>query len=185
MALTSNQESVGTCSVIGLGKLGTSLAVSLASRGFTVTGVDINPQTVAWFNGGRTALTELQLGQLLVAHRARLRATLQVDEAVTSSAVSFVIVPTPSEQDGSFSLRYVLAAMQAIGRSIAAEQTYHLVVLTSTVLPGATLQEILPKLQEASGKVCARDVGLCYSPLFISLGPTVRDILQPDFVRIG
>jgi UDPglucose 6-dehydrogenase len=59
------------------------------------------------------------------------------------------------------------------------------VVLTSTVLPGATRYGLLPILEQRSGKKCGPDFGLCYSPEFIALGSVIRDFLNPDFTLVG
>jgi UDPglucose 6-dehydrogenase len=53
------------------------------------------------------------------------------------------------------------------------------------VLPGTTGGPVKSKLEEASGKKCGQDFGLCYSPEFIALGSVIRDFLNPDFVLIG
>jgi len=172
-------------SLIGLGKLGTGMAACLASRGFEVVGVEIDPAVVDRFNHGQTALKEPGLGALLFAHRTRVRATLDVEEAIRATQVTFVIVPTPSDADGGFSLQYVLQAMQHIGRALAEKSSYHLVALTSTVLPGSMVQAVQPALEGSSGKGCGLSFGLCYSPLFISLGSVIRDLLHPDLVLIG
>src|SRR5439155_850689 len=87
--------------------------------------------------------------------------------------------------DGAFSLKYVLAAAKAVGQVLKHKTAYHLVVLTSTVMPGATGGQLLPALEEASGKRCGTDFGLCYSPEFIALGSVIRDFLNPDFCLIG
>ena len=94
-------------------------------------------------------------------------------------------MPTPSEADGSFSLRYVLAAGESIGQALRKKNGYHLVVLSSTVMPGSTGGELLPVLERASGKRCGDDFGLCYNPEFIALGSVIRDMLNPDMVLIG
>ena len=171
--------------VIGLGKLGTCLAAFLASKGLDVIGVDVERETVARLNRGQTALKEPGLGELITAHRDRLRATHDYGQAVANSEVTFIIVPTPSEPDGGFSLRFVAQAAREIGRSLATKAGYHLVVLTSTVVPGSTVGRIRPILEEASGKACGEDFGLCYNPAFISLGSVLRDLVRPDFVLIG
>jgi len=62
---------------------------------------------------------------------------------------------------------------------------FHMVVVTSTVLPGTTENVIKPILEEASGAKCGIDFGLCYNPEFIALGSVIRDFLNPDFVLIG
>ena len=89
-----------------------------------------------------------------------------------------MIVPTPSEPEGGFSLKYVLGAAQAIGKALRTKDGFHLVVLTSTVMPGATGGDLLPALEGASGKRGGKDFGLCYSPEFISLGSVIRDLLN-------
>jgi Predicted UDP-glucose 6-dehydrogenase len=53
------------------------------------------------------------------------------------------------------------------------------------VLPGATRNGLLPVLEQASGKKCGPDFGLCYSPEFIALGTVIRDFLNPDLYLIG
>jgi UDPglucose 6-dehydrogenase len=172
-------------SVVGLGKLGASMAAAIASRGFNVIGLDVNPQAVEAVNAGRAPVQETALAETIAANRERLRATLDVDEAIRNSDVTFVIVPTPSDTRGAFSLRYAAASFGAIGRALAHKRTYHLVVLTSTVLPGATRYGLLPMLERESGKTCGSDFGLCYSPEFVALGSVIRDFLYPDFNLIG
>jgi UDPglucose 6-dehydrogenase len=99
--------------------------------------------------------------------------------------VSFVIVPTPNSKKGAFSLQYAGRAFKEIGSAIAEKKTYHLVVLTSTLLPGSTRYGLLPLLEKDSGKKCGQDFGLCYSPEFIALGSIINDFLNPDFTLIG
>jgi UDPglucose 6-dehydrogenase len=72
-----------------------------------------------------------------------------------------------------------------VGRGIREKKEWHLVVLTSTVLPGATRHALVPALEEASGKRCGKDFGVCYSPAFIALGTVIRDFLNPDLVIVG
>lgn len=172
-------------SVVGLGKLGAPLCAVLASKGHDVVGVDLNPALVDAMNAGRAPVNEPGLADLIAANASRLRATSDVKDAVAATDATFVIVPTPSEEDGTFSLKYVLAAMQSIGQAIAAKSSYHLVTLTSTVMPGATDLHVLPALESASGKRCGAEFGVCYSPEFIALGSVIRDMLHPDMILIG
>jgi UDPglucose 6-dehydrogenase len=171
--------------VIGLGKLGGSMAGCLASRGFNVIGVDLSPKTVDALNAGRAPVQETGLDELIRENRERIRGTVSHEDAVLNSELSFVIVPTPSDERGAFSLQYVAYAFEAIGKALAKHDGYHTVVLTSTVLPGATRFGLLPILEQFSGKKCGKDFGLCYSPEFIALGTVIRDFLNPDFFLIG
>jgi UDPglucose 6-dehydrogenase len=172
-------------SVIGLGKLGASMAAAIASRGHDVIGVDIVNQSVDKLNAGIAPIQETGLQDLISANRERLRATTSHEEAIANSEITFVIVPTPSDERGAFTLQYAQWAFREIGKALARKDTYHLVVLTSTVLPGSTRYGLLPVLEQESGKRCGRDFGLCYSPEFIALGSVIRDFLNPDFALVG
>lgn len=172
-------------SVIGLGKLGAPLAAVLASRGFTVVGHDVSKTLVDAMNAGRMPIVEPQLNELIAAHKQRLSATLDAGEVVRQTDASFVIVPTPSDSSGFFSNRFVLQAMESLGRALRAKKGYHMVVITSTVMPGSTGGEIAAALEAASGRKVGVDLGLCYNPEFIALGSVVRDMLYPDSILIG
>lgn len=172
-------------SIIGLGKLGSPMAAVFASKGHNVIGVDVNPDFVKAIQEGRPPVREPQLAELIAANRPRLRATQDYREAVHGSEITFMIVPTPSEADGGFSLKYTLSAVESIGAALRDKAGYHLVVLTSTVMPGATQSQILPALERASGRRVGPDLGLCYNPEFIALGSVVRDMLNPDFILVG
>jgi len=172
-------------SVVGLGKLGACIAACFAHKGFTVVGLDVNPRTVELVNRNEPPVLEPGLAELMHQAQGRLRATADYREAVQATDVTFIMVPTPSEANGRFSLKYAKEAAQALGEALADKAEYHLVVLTSTVLPGSTEFGILPILEAASGKRCRQDFGLCYSPQFIALGSVIRDFLYPDLVLVG
>ena len=174
-----------TISIIGLGKLGASMAAAFASRGFKVIGVDVDHRAVDALNDGRAPVQETGLEEMIRQNRQRLSATVKHEEAIAQSDLSFVVVPTPSDYRGAFSLQYAGFAFKAIGRALARKNSYHLVVLTSTVLPGSTRYGMLPILESQSGKKCGADFGLCYNPEFIALGTVLRDFLNPDFFLIG
>lgn len=172
-------------SVIGLGKLGAPMAAVLAEKGHSVIGADLSPGYVNALNQGHAPVKEPGLDEMIGKNRERLSATTDCTEAVAATDVTFIIVPTPSEADGAFSLRYVLAAGESIGQALRAKNRYHLVVLSSTVMPGSTAGSLLPLLERVSGKRCGEDFGLCYNPEFIALGSVIHDMLHPDLVLIG
>ncbi len=172
-------------SVIGLGKLGAPLAALLACKGFEVTGVDIDERIVAAVNDGRAPVEEPRLQEMMDGAEGRLSATTDTLRAVSESEVTFILVPTPGLAGDGFSLDRVLEVAEAIGDALTRKDDYHLVVLSSTVMPGATENMLLPKLEARSGKVCGRDFGLCYNPEFVALGRVINGLLQPDFVLIG
>src|SRR5947208_16870604 len=106
-------------SVMGLGKLGASMAAAIASRGFKVIGVDLSQRAVDAVNTGHSPVQETNLEELIAANKERLRATLSHADAVLESDLTFVIVPTPSDERGAFSLQYAAWAFREIGRALA------------------------------------------------------------------
>jgi len=172
-------------SVIGLGKLGAPMVAAMAARGLRAIGVDSDAAKVEAIGRGRPPVFEPRLAETLILAQGRLTATQSVEDAVRDSDITFIVVATPADADGSFSLRYVLPVCEAIGRVLASKRKFHLVALTSTVMPGSTGGEVRQALEKASGKRAGTDFGLCYSPEFIALGTVIRDFLNPDLLLIG
>jgi len=171
--------------VIGLGKLGAPLAACLAAKGLTVIGVDQDLRKVEAINLGQAPVHEPGLAEMLAQNHGRLTAVQEIESAICQTQISFIVVSTPSQPDGGFSLRYVEPVCQAIGRALAKKDEYHVVCLTSTVMPGTTGGPVRETLEKSSGKRAGHDFGLCYSPEFIALGSVIRDFLNPDMLLIG
>lgn len=176
---------LSSISVIGLGKLGAPMAACFAARGFTVHAVDLNPQKVDAIRRGVPPVHEPGLAELLAESGGRISASKDIEAAVNASDATFVVVATPSELDGGFSLRYAIPSCESIGRALRTKTKYHVVVVTSTVMPGSMNGAIKTALERASGKRCGVDFGLCYNPEFIALGTVIRDFYNPDFLLIG
>jgi UDPglucose 6-dehydrogenase len=176
---------LSSVSVIGLGKLGAPMTACFAARGFAVHAVDLNPQKVDAISRGVPPVHEPGLAELLAESGGRISAARDIEAAVRASDATFVVVATPSEPDGGFSLRYAIPTCESIGRALRTKSAYHVVVVTSTVMPGSTGGQIKSALERASGKRCGIDFGLCYNPEFIALGTVIRDFYYPDFLLIG
>lgn len=178
-------KNINSISVIGLGKLGLCSAVCFASKGYKVIGVDIDSQRVDLINKGQNPISETDLTKTLKRCKDNLKATTDYKEAISNSQVTFIVVATPSEADGSFSNQQLEESLKAIGLALKDKNDYHLVVITSTVMPG--ISEHVGKfiLEETSGKKCGKDFGIAYNPEFIALGSVIHDFLNPDFILIG
>ncbi len=174
-----------TLSIIGLGKLGSPMVAAYASKGYKVIGVDINPEFVRLINEGKPPVFEPKLAEYLKNNKERISATNSYEEAILNSDITFIIVPTPSEEQSGFSTDYVIEAGKKIGEVLRKKTKFHLIILTSTVTPGSTEKDLLPVLEEKSGKKCGLDFGLCYNPEFIALGNVINNLLNPDFILVG
>lgn len=176
---------INRVSVVGLGKLGFSMAVAFAKRGFRVSGMDVNEHVLRRIRSGVSPVDETDTRKLLIRHRSRIRVCATVAEAMADSDIIFVIVATPSRRDGAFSDTQLIEAMEAIGPALRARQDYPVIAVTCTVMPGTIERAVKPLLERLSGRTCGRDFGLAYNPEFIALGSVVRDVLNPDFVLVG
>ena len=76
-------------SIIGLGKLGASMAACLASRGFNVIGVDLSQKAVDALNAGHAPVQETGLTELISKNKERIRATLSHDDAILQQRLKF------------------------------------------------------------------------------------------------
>ena len=173
-----------TISIFGLGKLGCTMLACFAEKQWKVIGVDINDKFVRDVNNGKSPIFEPGVDNLLKANKKRISATQDSKYAINNSSISFVIVPTPSLSDGSFSMKYVKSVIRELGKALRQKEEYHLVVITSTVLPGDS-EELVILLETSSNKKCNKHFSVCYNPDFIALGNVVSDFLNPDMVLIG
>lgn len=172
-------------SVIGLGKLGTPFAVTLASRNFSVIGVDVNRELVDSLNKGDIEIFEPYTKNLWSKNRLRIKGTTDYDEAILKTDITFIIVPTPSTKSDSFSNRYIKEVLKKIGVKLKNKNSFHTIALVSTVVPTSSKRLFIPILEKNSGKKCGVGFGFCYNPAFIALGNIVKNLLEPDFVLIG
>jgi UDPglucose 6-dehydrogenase len=176
---------IQSISVFGLGKLGAVVAGCHAAKGFRVIGVDVNSVAVESCQRGVPPVEEPGIEKLYAEARELLTATTDGAEAVSRTDASLIVVPTPSEEDGAYSLQYALGVCDLIGVALRGKSDYHLVVLKSTVLPGSCDEHVVPRLEARSGKRCGIDFGLCYNPEFIALGSVIHNIFNPDSILIG
>ena len=178
--------------VIGLGKLGLPLAVSLALKGQDVLGVDRRKDLVdAISSGSRIGFVGIAgiegetYKQLLGVVDSGNFSAANFDYAVQNSEYIFIIVNTPSGPDGSFSLEQVLPVCRdislAITNSFVPKPT---VIISSTVNPGDINRPITEAL-EFAGITRGKDFYLAHWPEFVALGNTLNDFLAPDYIVIG
>jgi GDP-mannose 6-dehydrogenase len=174
-------------SVFGLGYVGTVTAACLAHKGHSVIGVDLSATKVAAMEAGCSPIVEPRVSDLIAdAHKAgRLRAVSDSEEAVVNSDISFLCVGTPSLRNGRLDLGHIQPACEDIGRVLKTKNSFHLVVVRSTVLPGTAETIVVPALEKTSGKKLGNNFGVCVNPEFMREGTAVSDFLEPSVTVIG
>ncbi|WP_256545231.1 UDP-glucose 6-dehydrogenase AglM [Halobellus inordinatus] len=172
-------------SIVGSGYVGTTIAACFAEVGHDVVNVDIDEEIVASLNDGDAPIHEPGLDDLVAAHAGDgLRATTDY-AAVRDTDVTFLALPTPSEEDGHIDLSIMEAGARSLGAALAEKDDHHVVVTKSTVVPTTTEEVIAPILAEESGKTLGDDLDIGMNPEFLREGSAVEDFLSPDKVVLG
>lgn len=174
-------------SVFGLGYVGAVSAGCLARDGHEVVGVDPMPTKVELINQGKTPIIENEIGEIIESsvRQGRLSATEKAQMAVDSSELSFICVGTPSQLNGSLDLKYIRRACEEIGAALRNKDSFHVVVVRSTMLPGSMRSVVIPTLEEFSRKKAGEAFGVCINPEFLREGTSVFDFYNPPKTVIG
>jgi UDP-N-acetyl-D-mannosaminuronic acid dehydrogenase len=164
--------------VIGLGYVGLPTAAVLASRGYDVHGVDVNPRAVETINSGKAHIVEPDLDLLVRA--AVQTGKLKAHPTPAPADVFVVCVPTPFKGDHEPDLSYVESATRLVCPHL---QPGNLVVLESTSPPGTT---------ELMARIVARETGLdtsqvrfAHAPERVLPGKVLREIVENDRIIGG
>ncbi len=156
------QEKTTRIAVVGLGHVGLLLAERFVAAGFDTVGIDTDATRVDEVNGHSGG-----------AYSARGELVASKDyDVINSREVVCVCVPTGIDQHLQPDLSHIKAATQQIAARLHAGQ---LIVVESTVFPGATEEFILPILSK-SGLSAGRDYYLGYSPNRIDPGNERHDL---------
>ncbi len=149
-----------TVTVVGLGYVGLPLAVEKAKAGFTVVGIDRNPERVSKVNRGENYIGDVVPADLQdVVRQGRLRAVEEFD-VLREADVLTICVPTPLDKNKQPDTSYI---EYVVDQSLPYVHADQLVVLESTTYPGTTQEVIQPRI-ESKGLTVGKDVFLAFSP---------------------
>jgi UDPglucose 6-dehydrogenase len=170
---------------IGLGKLGLPVAMAISSKGYDVSGYDINPNVENYINDKQIPYQEVRMDELFRDFTVKFS---DFKSVVKNSDIVFVPVQTPHDQlyEGitripetrvDFNYDALVSALTNISKVVDESDEDKIVVIISTVLPGTIEKYIKPILSDR--------IKLCYNPFFIAMGTTINDFLDPEFVLLG
>lgn len=174
-------------SVFGIGYVGVVSAACLAQDGHDVIAVDVDTGKIKAINAGQSPIVEEGIDELVqkVVADGKLTATNDFEQAVLDTDVSFICVGTPSAPDGSVGLSYVTSVCENIGKALAKKDSYHSVVVRSTIVPGSTEDACIPVLEQTSGKTAGKEFGVGYFPEFLRESTAIADNYAPGLIVFG
>lgn len=132
-------------SIIGSGVIGTIIGTGLETLGHEVIFYDIDSNRVE---------------ELKKNHNA----TINLEYAIKNTSISFICVPTP--YTNGFDSSYIISATEEIAKILKDKNSYHLIIIKSTVVPTTTEDIIIPILKKYNN--IGKDVGICMNPEFLT-----------------
>lgn len=172
--------------IIGLGFVGLSFASVLASKKYSVTGVDSDSAKVSKILTGKAPFYEPGLDDTLkTALKNGLKITTEINPIVTECKLIFIAVGTPQREDGSIDLTMIKTVVREIGKNLAKTKNIPTIIVKSTVVPETTIKVILPILEKESRKKVGKGFGLITNPEFLSESNAINDTINPHVVIIG
>lgn len=174
-------------SLVGLGKLGLCTASCMAASGYDVLGFDINASLISQIKNKVNPYDEKDLESEMEKAGERLNPYhLQYQKAIDETDITFIIVPTPSLESGSFSTKILESVLDELSHYLSINnKEYHLIIIVSTVSPETIHTRLIPLVESKSGRKFNTGFGMCYNPEFIALGSVIKDFYNPDMVLIG
>lgn len=165
--------------VIGIGYVGLVVAAGFAENGNEVFCIDIDEAKIRGLEQGVIPIFEPGLEELVrFNHKeGRLRFGTNAAEAVQSSEVIFLALPTPPNNDGSADVSAVLAVAAQIGKYI----TSFKIVVTKSTVPVGTADAV----REQLARDAKAEFAVVSNPEFLKEGAAVDDFMNPDRVVIG
>jgi UDPglucose 6-dehydrogenase len=173
-----------TVTIYGAGYVGLVTGACLAELGHFVLLIDVNAQKIAELSQGVCPIYEPGLQDLLTRHIKTGRLTFDTDliHGVQHGLFQFIAVGTPSSEDGSADLTYVLEVVKGIAENLAA---YRLIVTKSTVPVGTSekINQTIADILKQRGVHIPFD--MVANPEFLKQGGAIEDFMSPDRIVIG
>ncbi len=149
-----------TAGVIGLGYVGLPLIKAMLNKKLTVYGYDISGTRVEKLKNGVSYLRGTDVSGLKTAFEQGAFSPASEPEILAKADVILICVPTPLVKHQTPDMSYVEKAAETIAKILRPGQ---IIILESTVYPGATNEIMLPVL-EKTGLKHNIDFFVAYSP---------------------
>ena len=165
--------------VVGSGYVGLVAGACLAENGNEVVCVDKDPAKIRALQRGKIPIYEPGLEELVRRNRneKRLVFTTALDRGVRTSQIIFIAVGTPTGEDGSADLQYVLEVARDAARAM---NGYKVIVNKSTVPVGTAA-----KVREVIRRETTHPFSVVSTPEFLKQGAAIDDFMKPDRVVVG
>src|ERR1700733_15338256 len=155
--------------IIGSGYVGLVTGACLADIGHDVFCLDVDQRKIDLLNNGGVPIHEPGLQELIARNRkaGRLTCSTDIQAAVAHGDIQFIAVGTPSDEDGSADLQYVLAAARNIGPHMTG---FKVIVDKSTVPVGTAVRVRNAIAEELAARGIKLEFSVASNPEFLKEG---------------
>ena len=170
--------------IVGTGYVGLVSGTCFAEMGVDVTCIDVNRQKIEQLEKGVIPIYEPGLEELVHknVNAGRLHFGTDLAAVLDRVEVVFSAVGTPSDEDGSADLKYVLEVARTVGQNMKD----YLVVVTKSTVPVGTAKKVRHAIQEELDKRGLQlEFDVASNPEFLKEGAAVDDFMRPDRVVVG
>ncbi|CAG0952453.1 UDPglucose 6-dehydrogenase [Geobacteraceae bacterium] len=170
--------------VIGTGYVGLVSGACLADVGNNVICLDVDSSKINALRSGVIPIHEPGLSEIVARNveSGRLRFTTDAEEATRHGAVQFIAVGTPSGEDGSADLQYVLEAARGIGRHMDGSR----IVVNKSTVPVGTADRVREEIETVLRARCENiPFHVVSNPEFLKEGAAIEDFMRPDRIIVG
>lgn len=170
--------------VVGSGYVGLVSSACFAEMGISVVCVDIDEKKIENLRAGVVPIYEPGLEEMVARNvrEERLSFSTSLSEVLSEVEVVFSAVGTPSDEDGSADLQYVLQVAHTFGQHI----TKYSILVTKSTVPVGTAQRVKAVIEQ---ELLKRGVDIPFdvasNPEFLKEGAAIKDFLSPDRVVVG
>ena len=170
--------------IFGTGYVGLVTGTCFAEMGNNVLCVDVDVKKIDALNQGQIPIFEPGLENLVRDNHARGRLSFTVDapRAVKHGNIIFIAVGTPSDEDGSADLVYVLQ----VAKTIASLMEEPKIIVNKSTVPVGTAEKVKQALiAELASREKDINFEIASNPEFLKEGAAISDFMKPDRIIIG
>lgn len=173
-----------TVTIFGLGFVGLTTALGLASKGHQVYGFDVDTARREMIASGHLPFLEPGLDDALRQELGQhFHLTDAPECAVKKSECIFFCVGTPYGDNGQADLTYLFSAVDSALAGTDAEK-FRVFVVKSTVPPSTVQDRLIPYLKEHS-EFYGHTLGAANNPEFLREGHCWEDFIHADRIVLG
>ena len=169
--------------IIGTGYVGLVTGVCLAEKNNSVICVDIDSNKIQMLKSGKSPIYEPGLEELLKNNiiKGKITFTDNLEQAIKNAWCIFLCLPTPSDEDGSADLQYVIKASEDIANLLLNNSDKQILIINKSTVPVGTSSTVLEIFRNKG----LQNIIVASNPEFLREGFAIRDFMDPDRIVIG